>query len=64
MQMSIRNVLLLANAKETPHHHVWLYDHTSLFTLTIETEMSFKVKTFKTLLNMHTTKSYQTKKKC
>lgn len=61
-QVSIRNVLLLAKAKETPHH-VWLYDHTSLFKLTIETKMSFKVKMSKTLSNIHTTKSYQTKKK-
>lgn len=38
----MRNVLLLAKAKETPHH-VWLFHHTSLFTLTIETKRSFKV---------------------
>lgn len=33
------------------------------FTLTIEVKMSFKVKTSKMSSNIHTTKSYQTKKK-
>ena len=55
-RLCIRNVLLLAKAKETPHH-VWLYDHTRFFfTLTVEIKMSFKVKTSKTLSNIHTTK--------
>lgn len=58
-QLCIRNVLLLAKAKETPNH-VWLHDHTSLFTLTIETKTSFKDGNIQNIIK-HTTKSYQTK---
>lgn len=58
-QLCIRNVLLLAKAKETPNH-VRLHDHTSLFTLTIERKISFKDGNTQKIIKQ-TTKSYQTK---